>query len=36
MYAISSISPIDRAVSGAKIPDQSGPGSNGKGVLRIH
>ena len=25
----SSIQPIDRALSGATIPDQSGPGSNG-------
>ena len=32
----SSIQLIDRALSGATIPDQSGPGSNGKeGVLRI-
>ena len=32
----SSIQPIDRALSGATIPDQSGPGSNGnEGVRRI-
>ena len=32
----SSIRPIDRALSGATIPGQSGPGSNGnEGVLRI-
>ena len=35
-YAVSSIKPIDRALSGATTPGQSGPGSNGnKGVLRI-
>ena len=33
---ISSIQPIDRALSGATIPGQYGPGSNGnEGVLRI-
>ena len=32
----SSIKPIDRAQSGATIPDQSGPKSNGnEGVVRI-
>ena len=32
----SSIQPIDRALSGATIPGQSGPGSNvNEGVLRI-
>ena len=32
----SSIKPIDRALSGATIPSQSGSGSNGnEGVLRI-
>ena len=32
----SSIQPIDRALSGATIPGQSGPGSNGnEGLLRI-
>ena len=31
-----SIWPIDRALSGANIPNQSGPGNNGnEGVLRI-
>ena len=35
-YAVNSIETIDRALSGATIPDQSGPGSNGnEGVLRI-
>ena len=35
-YAVSSILPIDRALSGANTPGQSGPGSNGnEGVLRI-
>ena len=35
-YVISSIKPIDRALSGATTPGHSGPGSNGnKGVLRI-
>ena len=34
---VSSIWPIDRALSGATIPGQSGPGNNGnEGVLRIH
>ena len=35
-YAVISIYPIDRALSGATTPGQSGPGSNGnEGVLRI-
>ena len=35
-YAVSSIQPIDRALSGAIIPGQSWPGSDGnKGVPRI-
>ena len=35
-YAVSSISPIDRALSGATTPSQSGPGSDGnEGELRI-
>ena len=34
---ISSIQPIDRALSGATIPGQSGPGSHGnEGVFHIH
>ena len=34
---ISSIQPIDRALSGATIPGQSGPGSGGNdGVRSIH
>ena len=33
-YTVSSIQPIDRALSGATTPGQSGPGSNGnEGVL---
>ena len=36
MYAVSSIQPIDRALSGATTQGQSGHGSNGnEGVLRI-
>ena len=35
-YAVSSIQPIDRALSSATTPAQSGPESNGsEGVLRI-
>ena len=35
-YAVSSIQPIDRALSGATVPSQSGPGSKGnEGVLCI-
>ena len=35
-HAVSSIQPIDRTLSGATIPGQSGPGNNGnKGVLPI-
>ena len=35
-YAVSSIQPIDRALSGATTPGQSGPGSDGnEGVLHI-
>ena len=35
-YAVSSIYPIDRALSGATTPGQSGPGSDGnEGVLRV-
>ena len=35
-YAVSSIQPIDRALSVATTPSQSGPGSNGnEGVLCI-
>ena len=36
MYAVSSIQPIDRALSGATTPGQSGPGSDGnERILRI-
>ena len=35
-YAVSSIYPIDRAQSGATIPEQSGPGGDcNEGILRI-
>ena len=36
-YTVSSIQPTDRALSGATIPGQSGPGSNGnEGVLLLY